>query len=162
MSITADTFNEYVNTRQYDLAKESLDTLRSEGNDFKSFTSINTVICLIKLALNTPSLSIPSGMLAGYYLAPKFNQLLTCLPMESKKHLAAAGESQEAMNRVSHVCIDILKAASETCPESLRVPTFHKFVEQLLLHRKFPRHVGMKGEAFEPHRDLYFGADLGL
>lgn len=162
MSITADTFNEFVNTRQYDLAKESLDTLRSEGNDFKSFTSINTVICLIKLALNTPSLSIPSGMLAGYYLAPKFNQLLTCLPMESKKHLAAAGESQEAMNRVSRVCIDILKAASETCPESLRVPTFHKFVEQLLLHRKFPRHVGMKGEAFEPHRDLYFGADLGL
>lgn len=162
MEISPDLFNQYVNRKQYDMAQQSLDRMREDGYHFKNFTSTNTLICLIKLALNTESLTIPMAMLAGYNLAPHFNQLLTCLPMECRKHLEAQGDDQATINRVSQVCIDIITAASQSASESLRIQTFDAFINKLLLHTKLPRYVGMKGEAFKPHRDLYFGADLGL
>ena len=162
MAITPDLFNQYVNRKQYELARNSLDAMREGGYHFRNFKSLNTVICLIRLALNSEALVIPKAMLSGYNMSPGFSQLLTCLPMESIKHLEAQGRDQATINHLAKVCIDVLKAASESAPESLRNQTYDAFINKLLLHTRFPRHVGMKAEAFRPHRDLYFGADLGL
>ncbi|WP_122531254.1 hypothetical protein [Pseudomonas viridiflava] len=162
MPITPDLFKQYVNREQFDLARSSLDQMREDGHSFLGFSSTNTMIPLIKLALNSKNLTIPPPMLSHCFMAPGFNQLKTCLSLESRKYLEGREVDQELIDHVCAVCLDIIKAASEGAPESLRNQTLNAHVEKLLLHANFPRAVGMKGEAFKPYRDLYFGADLGL
>lgn len=162
MTISPDLLTQYVNRKQFDIAKQALENMIDEGYHFKNFTSINAVRGIVTLAINADALRIPAAALSHYYLAPQCNQLMTILRLESRKLLNEHGhDDQELIERLGKVAIDVLSAASDGAPESLKPTTFNTFVRQLL-QGNYPKEIGMRASAFKLYRDSYLSQDLGL
>lgn len=162
MAVSPDLLTQYVNRKQFDIAKQALEGMVDEGYHFRNFSSINAVRAIVTLALNVDSLRIPASAFARYHLTPECNQLMTILRLESIKLLNEHGyDDQQLIERLGKVAIDVLSAASDGAPESLKASTFNTFVRQLL-QGNYPKVIGMRASAFKLYRDAYLSQDLGL
>lgn len=162
MTISPDLLTQYVNRKQYDLAKVSLEGMVDAGYHFRNFNSINSVRSIVATAINVESMKIPQAAFARYHMVPECNQLMAILRNETRKVIAALGKDDKiVLDRLGDVAMEVLTAASQSAPENLRTQTLNAFIAQLL-QTGYPREVGMKASAFKLYRDHFLSQDLGL